>query len=174
MQRQDLYVWDRLVRVFHWSLVAAFLANALIVDDESKLHLGVGYFMVALVVLRIVWGFIGSPYARFASFRPSASRSLAQVNDILHARRTAHKGHSPLGALMIYNLILTLAVIAISGYLMTTDRFWGVEWPEELHEAAVFWAETSVVLHVAAVIFESLRTRVNLPRSMLTGYKKLG
>jgi cytochrome b len=74
---------------------------------------------------------------------------------------------------MIYNLLVTLLVIGLSGYLMTTDMFWGVEWPEELHEAAVAWAEISVVLHIAAVVFESLRTRVNLPRAMVTGYKDL-
>jgi cytochrome b len=56
---------------------------------------------------------------------------------------------------------------------MTTDMFWGVEWPEDLHEAAVAWAEISVALHIAAVVFESLRTRVNLPRAMVTGYKDL-
>ena len=56
---------------------------------------------------------------------------------------------------------------------MTTDMFWGVEWPETVHETAVTWAEISVVLHVAAVVFESLRTRVNLPRAMVTGYKRL-
>ena len=88
-------------------------------------------------------------------------------------RRRIHLGHTPLGALMIYNLILSVAVICISGYLMTTDMFWGVEWPEEVHEAAVTWVEISVVLHVAAVVIESIRTKVNLPRAMVTGYKKL-
>jgi cytochrome b len=56
---------------------------------------------------------------------------------------------------------------------MTTDMFWGIEWPEELHEALVTWAEISVVLHIAAVIYESRRTRVNLARSMVSGYKDL-
>ena len=78
-----------------------------------------------------------------------------------------------MGALMIYNILLTIAVICTSGYLMTTDMFWGVEWPEEVHEAAVTWIKISVVLHVAAVLFESYMTKVNLPRAMVTGYKKL-
>jgi len=54
---------------------------------------------------------------------------------------------------------------------MTTDRFWGVDWVAELHEGLVLWAGVSVGLHIAAVIFESRRTGVNLPRAMVTGYK---
>ena len=55
----------------------------------------------------------------------------------------------------------------------TIPRFWGVEWPEELYEAAIAEAETLVVLHIAAVFFESWRTSVNLPRAMVTGCKDL-
>lgn len=56
---------------------------------------------------------------------------------------------------------------------MTTDTYWGVQWPEDLHKAAVTWAEVSVLAHVAAVFLESLRLRINLPRGMITGYKSL-
>jgi cytochrome b len=164
-------VWDPLVRVFHWSLVGFFAANALIVDDESRLHQWVGYVIIALIAVRIVWGFVGSHYARFSSFPPSLSGAVGQMTDIAKRRTPLHKGHTPLGALMIYNLILAMVVIALSGYLMTTDALWGVAWPETLHEAAVTWAEISVALHIAAVIFESRRTRINLPRAMVTGYK---
>ena len=166
-------VWDPAVRLFHWTLVGCFAANALFVDDESKLHLWIGYVIIGLVAFRIVWGVIGTRYARFSSFPPSAQASLEQVTDMATGRKRIHVGHTPLGALMIYNLLLALAVIGLSGWLMTTDMFRGVEWPEDLHELAVLWAELSVVAHVAAVIFESKRTAVNLPRAMVTGYKGL-
>jgi cytochrome b len=165
-------VWDPFVRVFHWSLLVLISANAFVIDDESKYHRWVGYTVAGLLVARIAWGFIGTRYARFASFPPSARQSLEQLTDMASGRRRIHLGHTPLGALMIYNLILTVAVICLSGYLMTTDMFWGVEWPEEVHEAAVTWVKISVALHVAAVLFESYRTKVNLPRAMVTGYKK--
>lgn len=170
---KQVKVWDPAIRVFHWTLVAGFTANALILDDESKAHLWVGYMVVALVLLRLIWGFVGPRYARFSSFPPSVSGAGRQLGDIITGRKHIHPGHTPLGALMIYNLLLTILVIGFSGYLMTTDMFWGVEWPEELHEVAVLWAETSVMLHIAAVIFESWRINVNLPRSMVTGYKNI-
>ncbi|WP_433989590.1 hypothetical protein SuNHUV7_02090 (plasmid) [Pseudoseohaeicola sp. NH-UV-7] len=166
-------VWDPLVRVFHWSLAALFIANALFVDDDGKLHIWIGYAIVAWVAIRLVWGFVGTRYARFSSFPPSSGAAVAQLTDIATGRKRQHLGHTPLGALMIYNLLLALLVIGLSGHLMTTDMFWGLEWPEELHEASVAWAEVSVVLHIAAVIFESRRLGINLPRSMVTGYKEL-
>lgn len=166
-------IWDPFVRLFHWSLVGCFAANALFVDDESDLHLIIGYVIMSLVAARVVWGFVGTQYARFSSFAPSVSGALEQAADMVSGRTHIHKGHTPLGALMIYNLIATLAIIGLSGWMMTTDLFWGVEWPEELHEIAVTWAEISVVAHIVAVIYESRRTSVNLPRAMVTGYKHL-
>ena len=150
-----------------------FASNALFVDDDSKLHIWVGYTILGLVGLRIVWGFIGTRRARFSDFPPSLSAGIQQLMEMATWRKHIHIGHSPLGALMVYNLLLALLVIGLSGYLMTTDMFWGVEWPEEMHEVAVAWAEISVVAHVAAVIFESRRLGVNLPRSMVTGYKTI-
>lgn len=166
-------VWDPFVRVFHWSLFTLLVANAFVLDDESKLHHWVGYTAAGLVIARVVWGFIGTPYARFSNFPPSAGQAVEQVTDIVTGRKKIHLGHTPLGALMIYNLLAAVLVICLSGYLMTTDMFWGEEWPEELHAAAVTWVEISVLLHVAAVVFESIRTRVNLPRAMVTGYKRI-
>ena len=168
-----LKVWDPFVRLFHWSLVIGFGANALVVDDDGKLHQWIGYAVVALVVLRIVWGLIGTKYARFTSFPPSLPGAIGQVREMFAGEKRVHIGHTPLGALMIYNLLASMLVIGVSGFLMTTNMFWGVEWPEELHEASVAWAEISVVLHIAAVFFESWRTSVNLPRAMVTGCKEL-
>ena len=93
--------------------------------------------------------------------------------NVAHAFTALTIALKTLGALMIYNIFFSVALICLSGYLMTTDMFWGEEWVEELHEAAVNWVEFSVVLHVAAVLFESLRTKVNLPRAMVTGYKEI-
>ena len=167
-----VHVWDLFVRVFHWSLVILFGANALVIDEESAVHEWIGYAVVVLIVARIIWGLVGTHYARFSSFPPSRSAAMAQMTDIAAGRTRAHVGHTPLGAWMIYNLLVTMLLIGLSGYLMTTDMFWGTEWTEELHEILVSWAELSVVAHIAAVIFESHRLHVNLPRAMVTGYKE--
>lgn len=166
-------VWDPLVRLLHWSLVLCFAANALLTDPEGNLHQVIGYMILGLLVLRLFWGVVGTEYARFTSFPPSPRAALGQVREMVQWKRNAHPGHSPLGALMIYNLIVTLAVIVLSGWMMTTNRWFGMEWVEELHEMTVTWAELSVLAHIAAVFLESARLRINLPKSMVTGYKQL-
>jgi cytochrome b len=173
MTMQKIKVWDPLVRIFHWSLVLGFTANALFVDEESNLHLWIGYTILGLVLLRILWGFIGTTYARFASFPPSLSGATGQLTEIATGRKHVHRGHTPLGALMIYNLLFSILAISLTGFMLTTNMFWGVDWVGELHEVFVSWTEISVVLHIAAVIYESRRTRVNLPRAMVTGYKEI-
>ncbi len=169
----SIKVWDPFVRLFHWSLVAGFTANALFVDEDSDLHEWIGYAVVALVAARILWGLVGPRTARFAAFLPTPQAVMAQITDIATRRRRAHLGHTPLGALMIVNLLVTMLAIGATGYMMTTNAFWGIEWVEDTHEALVTWAELSVVAHVAAVIWESRRTGVNLPRAMVTGRKRI-
>ncbi|MDQ7069202.1 MAG: cytochrome b/b6 domain-containing protein [Rhodobacterales bacterium] len=164
-------VWDPLVRIFHWSLVVGFAANIFLIDDDSDLHQWVGYAIVALIGLRIIWGIVGARHARFSDFPLDPNAAITQLSEIATGRKRIHLGHTPLGAMMIYNLLGTIILIGVSGYLMTTNMFWGAEWVEELHEFFVGWAQVSIVLHVAAVIWESRRTGVNLPRAMVTGYK---
>jgi cytochrome b len=171
---QKLRVWDPFIRLFHWTVAVAFAANALFTDPEGKPHEWLGYLILGLVALRLIWGLIGPRYARFTSFPPSLTGAMAHLTDIATGRQTAHAGHNPLGALMVYNLLGALILCGVSGHLMTMDAFWGLEWPEDMHEAAVTWTEASVILHIAGVAFESWRTRVNLPRAMLTGYKPSG
>ncbi|MEC3861121.1 cytochrome b/b6 domain-containing protein [Mesobacterium sp. TK19101] len=166
-------IWDPFVRVFHWALVGLFAANALYTNPEKTPHEYIGYTIAALVGLRMIWGLIGSRHARFSDFLPSMSGVLQQITDIATGRHRIHLGHTPLGALMIYNLIATIAGICLTGWMMTTNTFWGVDWVEKTHEVLVTWAEISVVLHVVAVIWESRRTGINLPRAMVTGVKRI-
>lgn len=166
-------VWDPLVRIFHWSLVAGFTANALFNDPEGKAHEVIGLLVLALIAVRILWGFVGTRHARFADFPPSVPASLRQLSEMATGRKHIHTGHSPLGALMIYNLLASMIVIGVTGYMMTTLPFFGVDWVEEVHELAVGWAEFSVAVHIAAVFFESRRLGINLPKSMLNGYKHI-
>jgi cytochrome b len=164
-------IWDPFIRFFHWALVVGFVTNALLIEDDSTAHEVLGYGVIILISLRILWGFVGPRSARFSSFLPSGRQITDQITDIATRRTRTHLGHTPLGALMILNLLATMLAIGATGYMMTTLTFWGVDWVEETHEALVDWAWISIVLHVAAVIWESWRTGVNLPRAMITGSK---
>lgn len=170
---RSIKVWDPAVRLFHWALVAGFAANALFTNPGKLMHRNIGLAVLVLLALRLLWGLIGTRHARFRDFPPDVPAALGQVTQIVTGRRHVHAGHSPLGALMIYNLLATLIGIGVTGWMMTTLTWFGVAWVEEAHEALVTWAEISVLVHVAAVLLESRRLGVNLPKSMLTGYKTL-
>jgi cytochrome b len=170
---QHLKVWDPLVRLFHWCLVAAFAANVFLTKPGKLVHEWVGYAVAGLIAVRLIWGLVGTRHARFADFPPSVPGAIAQMQDMVTGRRHVHAGHSPLGAWMIYNLLVTMIAIAVSGYMQTTLPFFGVKWVESAHEFFVNWAEISIVLHITAVIVESRRLRVNLAKAMVTGYKDI-
>jgi len=165
-------VWDPVVRVFHWSFAALFLANEVLTEGESDLHEWFGYAILGLIGIRVIWGFVGPRHARFGAFPPSlgrARRHLAAMMGGEEERPTL--SHNPLGALMVYNLLLTGVALGATGWMMTTDTFWGVEWVEETHELFADWGLISVGLHVAGVLVEQVRSRVDLVRAMITGDK---
>jgi len=166
-------VWDPLVRVCHWSLVLAFCGAYVLGDDGGPLHEALGYAVLGLVAIRLVWGVVGSAHARFASFVPSLRRLLAYAGDVVARREARHLGHNPAGAAMIIALLLALVSTGVSGWLQTTDAFWGSEPMENLHEWFAGATLALVALHVAGVAFSSLRHRENLVRAMFTGRKPI-
>lgn len=111
--------WDPLVRLTHWSIAAAIVANRLVTEGGSQAHVWIGLAVAALLALRLVWGFIGPAEARFSSFPPSPGRALAHIADIRAGRHVQHRSHNPLGALMVYALWATMAVTIASGIAMT-------------------------------------------------------
>jgi cytochrome b len=170
---RSVKVWDPGVRLFHWGTALLFFANLTIFEDDSPAHIYAGYVLFALVLIRLLWGLIGTKYARFSAFRPSLSEIRAHLKGLLSGQRELHVSHNPLGALMVYNLLVTLVLISITGIMMTTDAFWGVDWVEELHELLANYALFCVGLHIAGVLLETKRSEVNLIKAMVTGRKEI-
>jgi cytochrome b len=110
--------WDPLVRVTHWGVAGAIVANGLITREGSDWHVWVGYAAAALLGLRLLWGVLGPAEARFSAFPPSPARAVAHVRDLVAGRRTEHRSHNPLGALMVYALWETLGLVAATGIAM--------------------------------------------------------
>lgn len=167
-------VWDPLLRVFHWSLLILITAAWLTADGPKTLHEAIGYTLIGLMAFRLVWGIVGPRNARFASFVRGPKATLNYLRNLRHGRAQRFLGHNPAGAAMIVALLAAIAATLGSGWLMLTDAFWGSSLMEELHEAAATLILLLVPVHVAGVIFESLRHRENLVISMLDGKKRAG
>lgn len=164
-------VWDPLVRIFHWSLVASVLAAYFFTEEGDPPHEYAGYIALGLVALRLVWGFIGGRYARFAQFVPGPAVLMHYARDLLRGREARYLGHNPAGAVMVLALLVMVAASGVTGWMLTTDAWFGVEWVEELHEIVANALMLLVGLHVAGVIYTSLHHRENLIRAMFTGRK---
>jgi len=170
----DVRVWDPIVRIGHWALVTCIAVAWLSGDEWQSLHETAGYAAVEIVAIRIVWGFIGSRHARFSDFVRSPSVVLGYLKDLIAGRERRHLGHNPAGGAMIVALLATILGLGLTGWLSTTDAFWGVEWVQETHETLADGLIVLVALHIGGVLLASIHEGENLVRAMVTGRKRLG
>lgn len=173
-QRSGIKVWDPLVRIVHWSLAVSIAAAWFTRSGGGVWHERIGYVSLALVVVRVVMGLAGSRYARFSQFVRAPAATLRYAGDVIKKREQRHIGHNPLGGWMILALLSTVAVIDFTGWLYTTNAYWGEEWLENLHYALAVFLLVLVALHVCGVIAASMRHRENLVAAMFHGRKHRG
>ncbi len=169
---QRVLVWDVPTRVFHWSLALAFAGAYLTAESERyrDIHLALGYLMFGLLAFRLVWGFVGTTYARFGSFACQPAAVVCYVRSLFSLQPEHHVGHNPAGGVAIFLLLLLGLLTSISGVGLYWE-FGDEEVWEEVHEATSNLMLLVVFVHIAGVLASSVLHKENLVRSMLTGYK---
>jgi len=194
-------VWDPLLRLFHWGLVAAFAAAWFTAEESQGWHVWAGYIAAGLIAFRLFWGLAGPRYARFSQFLKGPGAFLKYLGDMLSGREKRYIGHNPAGAAMILALLLSISGTAFTGWLMVdparvallpqlpaiaTPAFadedergeygeaadGGEGALEEIHETLANLTLLLIVLHVGGVVLASIRHRENLARAMVTGRKR--
>jgi cytochrome b len=165
-------VWDPLVRGSHWVLAASFAVAWLSSKNWESLHAASGYVAGGLVALRVVWGFLGPRYARFAQFVRSPGTVIHYLRAIKDGSERRYIGHNPAGGAMIVVLLAAMAATAVSGWLLTTDAFWGSTVMQHGHSLLAHGVLALVVVHLVGVVLASLRHRENLVRAMIIGVKR--
>lgn len=184
--RVPVPVWDLPLRLFHWTLLAAVavagITGFLLPLNWLNLHLIAGTAIAVLLLLRLVWGFTGTAYSRFASFAFAPSAIVAYVRELLDGRPKHYTGHNPLGSVMIFALLATLASLVATGVitlggaekqgpLKAMFSYASGIAAKQLHELAAYGLLLLIAGHVAGIIIESGRSGESLPRSMVTGIK---
>lgn len=182
MSLQKIRIWDLPTRVFHWSLVVlvvALIVSGKIGGNFMDWHGKFGLAVVGLLCFRLVWGVLGSTYARFASFFPTPARLRAYLRG-----EWKEPGHNPLGALSVFALLGLLGLqvatglasnddIAFRGPLFElagkalSDRLTGI------HKLSINVLFALIVLHIAAILFYVHVRKDNLVKPMITGWKQL-
>ena len=177
-------VWDVPTRVFHWALALAF-AGEWLTRDAPRLHFHefLGYAIGALVAFRVAWGWLGTRWARFSSFPPSASSAWRYLHALVRRRAPRHVGHNPAGSWAIYALLALAALQVVTGIValgaeQRLGPLAGVpsyalgDAAHVFHRALAYAMLAVVCVHVAGVVAGSLLERENLVRSMVTGSKR--
>lgn len=177
MKPVSVRVWDPLVRVLHLGLALGVLTawtsgqGWLALPDGW--HEALGHALGLIVLLRLLWGFVGTRHARFQSFLRSPRATLAYARALRARHEPRYLGHNPLGAWMIVLLLALVAALWLSGWLYTTDWLWGYAWLADTHAALATLLMVCVALHIAGVLHASWRHRESLIHSMITGKKRV-
>ena len=139
------------MRAFHWALAVSFAVAWVSSADWGGVHDADGHVAVALVALRIAWGFVGPRYARFAQFVRSPETVIGYLQAIKDGSERRYIGHNPAGGAMIVAMLSAMGSTAFTGWLMTTDAFWGSETLQHIHSALAPSVLALVALHLGPV-----------------------
>ena len=192
-------LWDPVVRMTHWGIAVAVVANALLTEGGSLTHVTVGWLAMAFFLLRLVWGGLGPKEARFSAFPPNPAAAVVHLRRLFKRERPReYPSHNPAGALMVYAFWITLAAVIATGLVITdgatpmqvaADKAavasgdWAAlvrkdsggedsalkEAAQEVHEVAANLLLILAALHVAGVFVETRVMRRNLVAPMLLG-----
>ena len=157
-------------------IAAAFVT---IYSGAIEWHFRVGYAVLALLLFRILWGFAGPRYARFSSFTPTPAAVLAH----LRKPHAPQAGHSPVGALSVYAMLLALLLQALLGLFANDGSFSEGPWARfvagatsdlltRLHKWNQWLMAGLVGLHLAAIVYYLLRKHDNLVPPMVHGRRR--
>ena len=177
-------VWDLGVRAFHWLAVAA-VAIALVTGlcgppNLLNIHLAAGAAIGGLVAFRVLWGLMGSTYARFSSFPLHLTAINADLAGLAAGRRPQYRGHNPLGSLMVLALLAILSLSVMTGVITLggVDKqgplafavpYVAGKAAQTVHLALAYGLLALIAGHLLGVGYESIQTGVNLPLAMITG-----
>jgi cytochrome b len=181
---QRILIWDIPTRLFHWTLALSFACAWLTAESDQWLgvHVFMGYQMLGLVVFRVLWGLVGTHYARFSSFWYGPKDALVYLRQVIAGSAQRHVGHNPTGSVAIYLLLLFTVAVGLTGFFtLGAEEQQGVAagWLgiiqgrtfKKLHEASAILMLLLVMGHIAGVVVESYLHKENLARSMVTGTK---
>jgi cytochrome b len=166
-----ILVWDIPTRIFHWLLVLCFVVAYLTSESErwQLWHVTAGYVFGALLLFRLVWGVVGSRYARFRQFVRGPASVLVYMRSLLSSKPDHYTGHNPAGAWAILGIMGLGFLTVLTGWASFND--YG-DWIGELHEGIVNVLLLIIGIHVVGVLVSSLLHRENLVRAMINGYKR--
>ena len=168
---QRILVWDLPTRIFHWTLALSFTIAFLTAESERwrDIHVLLGYTVLGLIAFRLIWGFVGTRYSRFAEFVRSPAYVIRYLAQLVRGQAEHPVGHNPAGAIAILLLLLLGIASGVSGWAVYEEI--GGDWLAELHEYTSNAMLVVVLAHIAGVLASCYLQGENLIVAMITGRK---
>ena len=158
--RKRMMVWDSPIFFTHWLLALCFLGAILTQESEKfrLVHVTMGYTMLGIVGFRVIWGFIGSKYARFTTIKPRFLRVRENIQAIFRGDKEFSIGLNALGFIAAYLLMGLVLLVSASGYLIFNEI--GPELISEVHELVGNLLIAVVVVHVGSIVLNAMYQRL--------------
>ena len=155
-----MMVWDSPIFITHWLLAFCFVGAILTQESEKfrLVHVTLGYTMLGIVGFRLIWGLIGSKYARFTTMKPRFLRVRENIQAILSGNKEFSIGLNAIGFIAAYLLMGLVLLVSASGYLVFNEI--GPELISEMHELAGNLLIAVVVVHVASIVLNAIYQRL--------------
>lgn len=168
---QKVLVWDAPTRVFHWVQALCFLGAYLTSDSEKTrdIHVALGYILFGMIVFRLLWGFVGTRYAKFSSFAYGPSKIFSYLVSLFKGKADHFVGHNPIGSVAIWLLLSGGLTLGVTGVMLLQDDFEDIV--EEIHDYATNAMLIVIAIHLMGVFASSFLHKENLVRAMITGFK---
>lgn len=168
---QRILIWDAPTRTFHWLQAISFFGAYLTSESERNrdIHLAFGYILLGLIVFRLLWGFLGTRYARFSSFLFKPGEIIVYVLSLFKGKPRHYLGHNPAGSVSVWLLLSIGFFVCVTGILALQDD--ASDAVVKMHGVSVKIMLAVILLHIIGVLVSSVLHHENLVRSMITGYK---
>ncbi|MCW2308031.1 cytochrome b/b6 domain-containing protein [Rhodobium gokarnense] len=185
---EEVRLWDPVVRILHWALLVAFAAAWILGEfgpADMTYHFWAGYTVAGIVVLRVIWGFIGPKPARFSSFVKGPGKVLAYAGTMFSRKPSNLAGHNPVGAIFVVAILALLALQVMTGlvsdpedyinvgplaqYVSSATSRFALSW----HEPLAIIALVLTIIHVVSIYFYKFYKGEDLIIPMITGWKKV-
>ncbi|MCX6116840.1 MAG: cytochrome b/b6 domain-containing protein [Proteobacteria bacterium] len=162
-------VWDKFTRFVHWTIATCVVLNLYIVEEGDPPHEWIGYAAVAFVFIRSIWGIFANGHANFRQWPLTFSELQTFVKNEIQRKPKPYPGHNPAASYTYIAIWSLIAALAISGFMMGLDAFWGEEWLENVHNAFSIILQICILAHLLGIAVDSYHFKRKTWMGMITG-----
>jgi len=170
MKNESPVAWSLITRVSHWLIAIPVLLDFFIEGGDQS-HKVIGYIALGVTCFRLAWGFVSKDEANFRSFPLDAKKAFEYAQNTFTNKKIHYSGHNPLASWTYILMWILVIALGITGFMMGTDQYWGVEWVEEVHETFSHVLMFLVALHFIGIIVDSVKFKRKTWLGMFTGRK---